>query len=46
MPIKKKSIVAAMAAPSGNTPKPIITRETPAGVKHESMKKGISIFKS
>lgn len=46
MPIKKKSIVTTMAAPAVTPPKPIITLEPPAGIKHESMKKGISIFKS
>jgi hypothetical protein len=46
MPIKKKSIVTTMAAPTVNSPKPVIALEPPAGIKHESMKKGISIFKS
>jgi hypothetical protein len=46
MPIKKKSLVSAMTAPAVNQPKPIANQAPPTGMKHESMKKGLSIFKS
>jgi hypothetical protein len=46
MPVKKKSIINTQSIPAVNQPQRLVIAEPPVGIKHESMKKGTSLFKS